>query len=115
MAVYKRTALARERARRQANEKRRTAALAVARAAAALLREQYGATRVLLFGSTAHGYWFRAESDIDLAAEGIAPDRFWRAWNAADALAPEFEINLVAWEEATPALREAIEREGVLL
>jgi len=115
LAAYRRTALAREQARRQANAERRIAALAAARAAAALLREQYGATRVVLFGSAAHGYWFNEESDIDLVAERIAPDLFWRAWNAAEAIAAGFELNLVAWEEAKPALREAIEREGILL
>ena len=115
MAIYRRTALARERARQEANSQRRAAALALAKAAAALLREQHGATRVLLYGSTAHGLWFTNESDIDLAVEGITADRFWRAWSAVAALDPAFEINLVAWEDATPPLRAAIEREGILL
>lgn len=56
MAVYKRTAVAREKARREKIAQRRAAALDVAQAAAALLRRQFGATRVVLFGSTAHGY-----------------------------------------------------------
>lgn len=115
MAIYRRTALAREQARREAAAQRRAAALALAKAAAALLRQQFGATRVRLFGSTAHGCWFTAESDIDLAAEGIAPDQFWRASGAVSALDPAFEFNLLAWEDARPALRAAIEREGILL
>jgi len=114
MAIYRRTALARERARQEANSQRRAAALALAKAAA-LLREQHGATRVLLYGSTAHGLWFTNESDIDLAVEGITADRFWRAWSAVAALDPAFEINLVDWEDATAALRAAIEREGIPL
>ena len=115
MAVYRRTALAREQARQEANAQRRTAARALAEKAAVVLREQYGATRVLLYGSTAHGLWFTADSDIDLAVEGIAATRFWRAWSAVSALDPAFEINLVDWEDATLFLRAAIEREGVPL
>lgn len=115
MAAYRRTALAREQARQAANVQRRAAAQALAEKAAELLRGQFGAARVLLYGSTAHGLWFTGESDIDLAVEGIAADQFWRAWSAVSALDPAFEINLVDWEDATPALRAAIEREGISL
>ena len=115
MAVYKRTALAREQARQEASTRRRATARALAEKAAALLRGEYGATRVLLYGSTAHGLWFTADSDIDLAVEGIAAARFWRAWSAVNALDPAFEISLVDWEDATPALRAAIECEGIPL
>ena len=87
MAVYRRTALARERARQEANAQRRAKALVLA-GTAALLRQQFGAERVLLSGSTMYGYWFTAESDIDLAVEGIAADQFWRAAAAVDALDP---------------------------
>jgi predicted nucleotidyltransferase len=65
MAAYRRTAVAREKARQAANAQRRTAALAVAQAAAALLRRQFGATRVVLFGSAARGDWFTTASDIE--------------------------------------------------
>jgi uncharacterized protein len=115
LAVYKRTAREREEARKEADAKRRTAALEVARQAAALLKREYGATRVVVYGSTAHGYWFNSESDIDLIAEGIPAKQYWRAWNAIDALTPEFEVNLVDWEDAKPALLESVEREGIEL
>lgn len=115
LAAYKRTALEREKAAKQADAERRTAAMEVAREAAALLKSAYGATRVVVYGSTAHGYWFNSESDIDLIAAGIPATLYWRAWNAIDALTPEFEVNLVDWEDATPALLESVEREGVVL
>jgi hypothetical protein len=35
---------------------------------------------------------------------------FWRAWNAIDALDAGFEVNLVDWEDATPALLENVAR-----
>jgi len=51
----------------------------VARTAATLLREEFGAGRVVVFGSLTHRAWFTPWSDIDLAAWGIAPDAFYRA------------------------------------
>ncbi len=121
-ALYRRAALEREEARRQAGSVRRQAgsvrrqaALAVAQQTAALLKQNYGATRVVLYGSTAHGRWFHDDSDIDLAAEGIPADSYLRAWNAVDALTPDFEVNLLDWGDATPALLESIEREGIPL
>ncbi len=83
--------------------------------AAHLLQEQYAATRVILYGSVAHGYGFHAESDIDLAVEGIAPAQFWKAWASLDPIDPTFEINLVAVEEATPRLLKVLKTEGVPL
>ena len=115
LAAYKRTALEREQARKQADAERRMAAMEVARRAALLLKSEYGATRVVVYGSTAHGYWFNSESDIDLIAAGIPATLYWKAWNAIDALTPEFEVNLVDWEDATPSLLESVEREGIEL
>jgi tRNA nucleotidyltransferase (CCA-adding enzyme) len=46
---------------------RRDRALRVAREAARILKESFGATRVLLFGSLAKESWFHIRSDVDLA------------------------------------------------
>jgi len=115
MAVYKRTARAREVAYQQAQQQRRERAWVLGRQAAHLLKAEFGAKRVVVFGSLAHGEWFSARSDIDLMVEGLAPQIFWRAWCALDQLARDFDIELVASEEATPQLREVIAREGVEL
>jgi predicted nucleotidyltransferase len=115
MAIYRRAALEREEQRRQQNAARRQGALELAHRAAELLKESYGATRVVVYGSTARGDGFNSDSDIDLMAEGIPPALFWRAWNAIDALDAGFEVNLVDWEDATPALLENIAREGITL
>jgi predicted nucleotidyltransferase len=87
----------------------------VARRAAELLRERFGATRVMAFGSLAHRAWFTPWSDIDLAAWGIPPDAFYQAVALVAGLSPEFEIDLVELEGCRPALRRVIEREGVEL
>lgn len=115
LEAYKRGALERERRRLQERARRREQAWQVARRAAALLKEQFGATRVLVFGSLVHGTWFRPDSDIDLAVAGIPPEDFWRAWCALDTVSEGFEINLVALESAPDTLREEIETRGVEL
>lgn len=87
----------------------------IARLAARLLRERFGATRVVAFGSLAHRTWFTPWSDVDLAAWGIPPDAFYRAVALVTGLSPEFEIDLIVPEDCRPALRQVIEREGVEL
>lgn len=115
MAGYKRTAWLREKTRRRAASDRRQVAVLMAEQAAAILKEQFGAQRVILFGSVAHGQWFGLKSDIDLAAEGIPASDFWRAWCTLDEIHPDFEINLVAIESASTSLRETLDHEGVEL
>ena len=108
-------------AQRRAAEASRTLALRRARArevaqqAAALLKEQFGATQVTLFGSTVHGHWFSTTSDIDLAASGLASDDYFTAVARLQDLSSEFKVDLVALEHCKPGLREAVMQEGVLL
>ena len=103
--------------RREAAEERRSEARATdARARlpqiVALLVAEFGARRVILFGSLAEGR-FGAASDIDLAVEGLRGDWF-AAWSAAERLLPGFRLDLVPLEAARPILRAAIERGEVL-
>jgi len=95
------------------NPDRLNRAWSLARTAANLLRERFGATRVVVFGSLAHDEWFTRWSDIDLAAWGISPDAFFRAVAAVTGLSTEFKLDLVDPQDCRPALRRAIEREGV--
>ncbi|MBZ0169694.1 hypothetical protein MELA_01123 [Candidatus Methylomirabilis lanthanidiphila] len=81
--------------------------------AARLLRERFGATRVVIFGSLAHRTRFHPWSDIDLAAWGIPAAQFYRAVAAVTGLTPDFEVSLVDPEGCRPAVQESIEREGV--
>ena len=60
MAAYKRTARLRQAQREQEMAERRQRAWQVARQAARMLKEEYGATQVFVFGSLAHGAWFHA-------------------------------------------------------
>ena len=87
----------------------------VARAAAEALRQQFGATRVVAFGSLARRDGFTPWSDVDLAAWGIPPGAFYRAVAVVTGISPEFKLDLVALEDCPSHLRHVIEREGVAL
>ncbi|MFZ1598009.1 MAG: nucleotidyltransferase domain-containing protein [Anaerolineae bacterium] len=115
LAVYRATAERRATEAMRELAARRARAQEVAQQAAALLKEQFGATQVVVFGSTVHGHWFTATSDIDLAARGLAPDDYFTAVARLQDLSPEFKVDLVAVERCKAALRESIAREGVIL
>lgn len=93
-------------------QQRKQRAWQVARQAAQMLRDEFGANKVAVVGSLAHEAWFTAWSDIDLAAWGIPPERFYAAAGAVAELTLEFKIDLIDYETAQPMLREAIERDG---
>lgn len=94
--------------------RRQEQAWAVARVAARLLKERFGARRVRVFGSLPTP-WFRERSDIDLAVEGIPSERIREAEAALMELAPDFRVDLVPLEELrdAPRLLRRIEEEGV--
>ena len=58
---------------------RRRRANLVARKAAKLLKTEYGAKEVILFGSLARRVGFTRWSDIDLASRGIPSEKFLTA------------------------------------
>jgi len=115
MAVYRATARRRWERERQALARRRERAWALARQAASLLKEQFGATRVVVFGSLVHKDCFTLWSDVDIAAWGIAPEDTFRAIGAVMDLGGDIEINLVDMGACRPSIRAVIEREGVEL
>ncbi len=84
-------------------------ALKLATQCAHLLQACFGATRVIPFGSVVgHGAW-HADSDLDLAVEGVAPEHFFRAWSTLRALVPPgLDVDLVDLERAGEALRARI-------
>lgn len=112
--AYRRAIAGLQEARRAAARRRAEQALGVARKAAAVLRQEFGAERVWLFGSLARGT-FDAASDIDLAVDGIEEKAFLRALGRLISLHPDFSVDLVDIREARPGLRRAIEEEGVPL
>lgn len=86
-------------------------ALEEARAAARLIREKHGATRVRLFGSLARRDRARGY-DIDLAVEGLAPGARMAAWSDAERLCTR-ELDLIELERAPALLRARVDEDGV--
>ena len=69
----------------------------------------------MVFGSLTHDSWFTLWSDVDLAAWGIPPGRFYSAVAVVTALSPDLKIDLIDPGTSRPAVREALERDGVEL
>jgi len=91
---------------------RRRRAMSVARKAAKLLKTEFDATEVILFGSLARRVGFTLWSDIDLASRGIPSEKYLTAMETVLYLSPEFKIDLVELETCSPALLKSIETEG---
>lgn len=92
--------------------KRRRLANLTARKAAKLLRAEFGAKEVILFGSLTRRGSFTLFSDIDIAVRGISPERFFAAVGAVTSISLEFNIDLVDMETCSPQLYKTIEAEG---
>jgi predicted nucleotidyltransferase len=68
---------------------------------------------VYLFGSVAWPERFHADSDLDLAVEGLPDEKYLRALAELWRLLPAGrELNLVPLQAAFPELAERVRREG---
>ena len=113
MDIYLKTA---RRKREEEHRKlllRETRAWGVARSAAVLLKERFGATKVVIFGSLVHKGSFTRWSDVDIAAWGISPEDTFRAIGAVLEVATDIEVNLVDVGTCRPSLLTIIEEEGL--
>jgi uncharacterized protein len=115
MAVYQATARRRLATRRQSLRARRTRAWETARRAAALLKEQYGVRRVILFGSLSREEPFSQRSDVDLAVWGLEERAYYRAVSHLLDLDPSISVDLVRAEDMAAGLLAVIESEGISL
>lgn len=93
------------------SSRRRRASL-LARRAAKLLKSEFGAIEVILFGSLARRVDFTRWSDIDLASRGIPSEQYLTAMDTVLHMSPDFKIDLVELETCRPAMRKRIEAEG---
>lgn len=82
----------------------------------ALLREQFEATRIKVFGSLVSKDSYTVWSDIDLAVWGIPPQKFYEAIWILNDLSPDIKVDLVDPESCrSEALKQDIEEEGIEL
>lgn len=95
-----------------------SADIAAARGAAATIAHElvsrFGAKKVFLFGSLTRDD-FNKRSDIDLAAEGIAPADFYRAVAFASGVSKVWRVDLVDMGDCSESLLQHILKEGVVL
>jgi predicted nucleotidyltransferase len=115
MDAYQLTAQKRLQQQQEVVTQRREKAWELAKTAAALLKEEFGAARVAVFGSLVHPQLFHRRSDVDLAVWGLAGIEYYRAVSRLLSLDPDISFDLVEVEHASPRLREKIEREGQLI
>lgn len=113
MDRYRKTARRRRIAAERQRQQRLEQGWALARHAAALLRERFHAQSVLVFGSLIHPERFHVQSDVDLAVRGVDECDFLNAVAAVTSLDHEIEVDLIAVEEVPPALQACILSEGV--
>jgi uncharacterized protein len=115
MASYRDGYRQRRDQRSQALAARRECAWTVARTGAQILREQFGAAQVAVFGSLLRPDKFYERSDVDLAVWGLDERVYLKAVARLLDLNPEIAVDLVEIEFAAPRLRTAIEQEGMVL
>ncbi len=83
---------------------------------AGFLAKRYNVHRVYLFGSMLGSTIVHYQSDIDLAVEGLPPEKYIHALTEVWALLPPgFELDLVPLEDAHPEMAERIRSEGEVL
>lgn len=115
MKTYR--AFARKRQQQRLNDlhDRHQLGLAVAKQAAALLKQEFKAEKVALFGSMLSLSRIHERSDLDLAVWGLNPQAYYRAVGCLLALDSRIQIDLVEAEFASPRILRAIETTGVML
>ena len=113
--VYRAAARRRRERERRELAQREKSAWELARRAATILRVQFGATRVMAFGSLVHEGCFTPWSDVDIAAWGIPIEDTYQAIGVVMDMSGEIEVNLVDVGACSPSLRSTIECEGVEL
>ena len=87
--------------------------MVLARQAAVILRQQFGANKIVVFGSLASEEMFTFWSDIDLAAWGIEADSYYSAVAVVTGLSTDFKIDLVEPTTCRKVIRESIRKHGV--
>ncbi len=83
------------------------------KAVSTLLREQFGATKIVVFGSLVKER-FGEDSDIDIAVEGMASKDFFKALVAVDECSRR-EIDLKPMEDLDPYFKKWVLETGTVL
>lgn len=107
MQRYIATARRQQQQEQVALQQQRSQFLAIAQTAAQILREEFGASRVVVFGSVLDKTSFHATSDLDLAVWGLPSASYIKALARLMTLS-DCTIDLVEAETASPAVLAGI-------
>lgn len=113
MAIYRASAQKRWDAEAEDLSRRYENLWALARNASIILKEQFGAERVAVFGSLVNKDLFHLKSDVDLAVWGMEEKVYFRAVSQLLSMAQGIGTDLVRIEDAKQSLIRRIENEGV--
>ncbi|MBE9078437.1 nucleotidyltransferase domain-containing protein [Romeria aff. gracilis LEGE 07310] len=114
MAIYRASAQRRSQSTQRQIIRRRQRAWLLAHQAADLLKQNFAAEKVAVFGSLLCP-WFSLNSDIDLAVWGIAPQSDWSAVAQLQDIDSDFKIDLVDMSYCPDSLKAAIAQTGQVL
>lgn len=79
-----------------------------------LLKQNFGATRIVVFGSLTQRDSYTHWSDIDLAAWDIPPEQFYGAIAALNKLSPDINVDLIDPQRCqSVSVQHSIQREGI--
>lgn len=95
-------------------KQRQQEGLEIARKGANFLKQKYGVTKVVLFGSLLNAEEMTPYSDIDLAVWGLPEQDYFKAVGFLLELANDFPLDLVEAQNVRPYILPAIE-EGLEL
>lgn len=94
-------------------ERRFRKARELAQKCARHLRAEYDASAVYLIGSTAFSERFHPRSDIDLMVKGLQDEKYFKALKDCwDLLPPDFELDLIPWDDAPEELKKKAREKG---
>ena len=81
--------------------------------AAQILKKDFGATRVFVFGSLLDRTRYTNDSDIDIAVEGIAHADYWKAWRVIDNCLPNQCVDFIDINDLDDIFRNNIIHQGL--
>jgi predicted nucleotidyltransferase len=115
MAIYKATAERRWQQEQQKLSSSYSQKWLIAKKAAEMLKNEFGAQQVAVFGSITQKELYHLHSDLDIAVWGLDEKKFHRAVAKLLELEPSQRVDLVRIEDARDSLQSVIDQEGVLI
>ncbi|MGK7959470.1 nucleotidyltransferase family protein [Crocosphaera sp.] len=112
LLIYRETAKNNWQKTRQQREHRLKKAWELVDLSKTVLKENFGVTKVMVFGSILNENCFNLASDVDIAAWGISPIDTFKAMGELRELDDEIEVNLVDINACSQQLKEKILQEG---